>query len=150
MKTPASTGSSGHWKAALVAAVLAALPAVTPAAVLQTDRQLSTDGVVQLSWALDGRPVELQRATDAAFTTPRTLYRGTDSASLRTGLADGDYYFRLRPGAATSGAWSAPVMVSVRHHGAARTWGLFGLGGVVFLSVLAVILWGRAREVRHG
>lgn len=148
MNQPASSGRRGRWAACLIAACWACLPVASPALVLNADRHQSTDGVVQLSWALDGRPVVLQRSADPSFLAPKTLYRGTDSASLRTGLPNGDYYFRLRA-ADQPGVWSDPVEVSVRHHGPLRTWGLFGLGALVFLSVIGLILGGTAREKRR-
>lgn len=149
MNKPASPGLRGQWTALLIAACWAWLPAAGQAA-LSADRTVSTDGVVKLSWAQDGRQVLLQRAHEPTFRSPRTVYRGTDSASLRTGLPDGDYFFRLRSAGAPEQAWSEPLTVQVRHHGAARTWGLFGLGAVVFLSIIGVILTGSARERRHG
>jgi len=132
--------------AGLIVVLWTLTPMLAVSAVLDADRTLSTDGVVQLNWSLDGRPVALQRAADPEFTNPRDLYRGTDSASLRTGLPDGDYYFRLSPLDADELSWSAPVQVSVQHHDAARTWGLFGVGATVFLATLGLILWGWARE----
>lgn len=145
---PASTGLRGQWTARAFAACLTALPVVGQAVTLDADRALSTDGAVQLSWALDGQPVQLQRADEPGFRDPRTVYQGSDSASLRTGLVDGDYWFRLRPQGAAD--WSEPVAVQVRHHGAVRTWGLFGLGALVFLSIVGMIVAGTARESRHG
>lgn len=125
------------------------LAPAAPALQLSAEPTLSTDGVVQLRWAQDGRAVELQRAPDDAFASPKTLYRGTDSASVRTGLADGDYFYRVRYLSPAESAWSAPVAVTVRHHGPWRTWGLFGLGASVFLATLGLILWGARRERTH-
>lgn len=115
---------------------------------LQASPALSTDGVTQLRWDLHGQPVELQRASNAAFTDPRTLYRGTDSASLRSGLVDGRYYYRLRTldAAGDAGPWSAMLAVQVRHHSEQRAWGMFALGATVFLATLGLILWGGRRE----
>lgn len=146
MSKPASPGLRGRWSACLFAACWALVPVTGAAVVLEADRQTSTDGAVQLRWDADERAVELQRAAEPGFGAPRTVYRGTDSASLRTGLPEGDHYYRLRT--ADGSAWSEPVRIEVRHHGALRTWGLFGLGAVVFLSVVGMILGGWLREGR--
>ena len=115
---------------------------------LHASPTVSSDGVIQLHWALGGRRVELQRATRGDFAHALTLYRGTDSASLRSGLADGRYFFRLR--ALTSdgrpGPWSTPLAVRVAHHSALRAWAMFGLGALVFLATLGLILWGGRAE----
>jgi hypothetical protein len=111
----------------------------------------SNDGVTQLRWDLQGDAAELQRATSPAFTDATTLYRGTDSASLRSGLADGSYFYRVRrlPGDGVAGEWSAPVQVRVAHHSPQRAWGVFATGAVVFLATLALILFGGRREAGH-
>jgi hypothetical protein len=146
---PVPSRGQGRRAVGLIMVFWALLPVVAVSAVLNADRQLSTDGVVQLNWSEDGRPVLLQRAVGPDLTAYRTLYRGTDSASLRTGLPDGDYSFRLRPLDRDGQPWSAPVQVRVRHHDAVRTWGLFGVGATVFLATLGLILWGCAREAEH-
>lgn len=117
---------------------------------LQADRAVSTDGVVQLRWLSPGQAVVLQRAHSADFAVPRMLYQGTDTASVRTGLSDGDYFYRVGALDADVRVWSAPVQVTVRHHDALRTWGLFGVGVAVFLATLGLILFGWARETKHG
>jgi hypothetical protein len=134
--------TAGLWSALL------AMPVVQASPLLHASPVASSDGVIQLHWALDGRRVELQRAADAAFAHPVTLYRGTDSASLRSGLVDGRYFFRLRALQADGrpGPWSKPLAVRVAHHAALRAWGMFGLGALVFLATLGLVVWGGRRE----
>lgn len=113
---------------------------------LEAAPALSTDGVVVLSWQPAGQPVVLERASRADFRDARVLYRGTDGASLRSGLSDGSYHYRVAPlieGAA--GPWSGPVTVRVEHHQPRRAWALFALGALVFVSTLALILGGTRR-----
>lgn len=131
-----------------LAAVLLYAPLASATPQLQASPPLSTDGVTQLSWDLKGSPVELQRATTPTFDDAIVVYRGTDSASLRSGLVDDDYYYRLRALAADGsvGPWSAPLQVQVRHHELGRAWGVFALGGVVFFATLGTILAGTRRE----
>lgn len=95
--------------------------------------------------------VELQRATDDRFIAPKLIYGGSDNASLRTGLEDGQYAYRVRTVAAdgTPLPWSAPVVVTVQHHGALRTWGLFGLGALVFVATVGLIVAGTRQEAGH-
>lgn len=136
----------------LVGLGLALAPLPVSAIALQVDPAMSTDGTAQLSWAADGRVVTLQRANDVGFADARVIYRGGDSASLRTGLRDGVYHYRVRARDADGRTepWSAPVTVTVRHHDALRTWGLFGLGAGVFAATLGLILSGARREAGHG
>jgi hypothetical protein len=124
------------------------VPAVQAAPQLHASPLVSSDGVTQLHWAMDGRRVELQRAAGADFAHAVTVYRGTDSASLRSGLADGRYFFRLRSLMASGqlGPWSKPLSVRVAHHSALRAWGMFGLGVLVFLATLGLVLWGSRLE----
>jgi hypothetical protein len=135
--------------AALVAALLQG-HAAWAAAGLQASPARSTDGVTQLSWDLDGQAAQLQRARDPQFGDATVIYSGTDSASLRSGLADGTYYYRVRalPPAGTPDAWSPAVAVEVAHHSARRAWGIFATGAVVFLATLGLILLGGRRESR--
>lgn len=136
--------------AAALAAALLQGPVAWAASGLQASPARSTDGVTQLSWDLDGRSAELQRARDPGFDDATTIYRGTDSASLRSGLADGTYYYRVRavPSAGSPGSWSPAVSVEVAHHSARRAWGIFATGAVVFLATLGLILLGGRRESR--
>jgi len=114
---------------------------------LEAAPELSTDGVVVLSWQPAGQPVVLERASRADFTDAQVLYRGTDGASLRSGLPDGSYHYRVAPLTdGVAGAWSGPVTVRVAHHRPQRAWALFALGALVFVATLGLILSGIRRD----
>lgn len=108
----------------------------------------STDGVSVLSWQTTppGQAVELQRSQNANFTDAETLYRGSDGASVITGLPDGSWSFRLRLVGQPS--WSDPVTVEVQHHPLSRALGFFILGAVVFSATLGLILLGTRHTKR--
>lgn len=114
--------------------------------VLKASTSDSRDGVVQLSWALsDDLQIELQQ-TDADGSY-QTIYRGSDSASVITGLSDGRYEFRARfyqPDIQphSKGEWSSPLSVTVTHHPLSRAWGFFSLGAVVFLATAILVFHG--------
>ncbi|MES9945375.1 MAG: fibronectin type III domain-containing protein [Candidatus Thiodiazotropha sp.] len=111
---------------------------------------LSNDGRVVVSWESpsDGR-VHIQHAQDEAFSSPSTLYRGNDSASVITGLVDGEYFYRGRMERAdgTFSDWSPRVNITVEHHSLFRALSFFLLGCVVFVATLLLIILG---AMRHG
>lgn len=103
----------------------------------------STDGVLRLSWSLDdSSAVEVQRSQSSDFCTVHTVYRGTDEASVLTGLSDGQYYFRIRTVADTA-TWSPPKLVTVQHHSLSKAMGFLALGALVFFSTVLLIFFGR-------
>jgi hypothetical protein len=108
----------------------------------------SNSGTAELSWegASRGLRFELQQATDPAFRTARTRYRGPDRASFISGLADGTYHYRVRalgPGGQAS-AWSAPTRLDVTHHPLGLALLLFCAGALVFLLTVGVVVHGAA------
>ncbi|MEX2496835.1 MAG: hypothetical protein WD448_12140 [Woeseia sp.] len=111
---------------------------------LRSDTEVATAGYFQLRWAADS-PVELQEDQTPDFTSPRTLYSGSDKARILSGKSDGDWYYRARP-ATSRGAWSDTVGVTVRHHSLERAVGFFALGAVVFLATLILIVSGARRN----
>lgn len=111
---------------------------------------LSSDGVVRLTWSGgSGQPVEIERAESASFDQPRLLYRGTDGATVISGLSNGRYFFRGRVHHADGNysPWSR-VAVEVEHHSLARALGFFALGSFVFLATLILIISGSRRVER--
>ncbi|MDT8321225.1 MAG: hypothetical protein RQ826_11935 [Xanthomonadales bacterium] len=116
---------------------------------LEATPSVSTDGSVRLSWAMpeNGR-VLIQKTTAADFAPAVVLYEGSDSASVITGLADGDYRFRGRLLRADGEAsdWSPVVTVRVRHHPLKRALAIFAIGAVVFLGTAWLILAGSRGE----
>lgn len=114
----------------------------------------TNSGSIKLTWSpgdvdADNSDIqfELQRATSSDFADARPCYHGPDRATYISGLADGDYYFRLREyisGGAHS-EWSQPVEVKVEHHSLNLAFTLFGIGGLVFALTLIVVVRGAAR-----
>ncbi len=106
-----SCGNSG-WTVATPCAVGA--PPPVPASV--TYPASDTDGSFSVSWAGAGGATNyiLQRATDAAFTSPTTVYTGAATSWNQTALSPGSYYYRVGAGNAcgTSG-WRTGGAISV-------------------------------------
>lgn len=142
----------------ILAAGTATAQAALPVPQLDSGQTTATAGYFALSWQLPDAAtplaVELQQAQRPDFAQAQTLYQGSDTASLRSGLADGTYHYRVRALAAdgTPGAWSTPVSVEVAHHPLSRALAFFALGAVVFIGTLGLILWGayqtRQQETR--
>ena len=117
---------------------------------LASDTEIATAGYYRLSWQGETSAVEyeLQASSNADFSTPRLIYRGPDLATVISGQADGDYFYRLRARQAgertggRSGAWSAPVKVHVQHHSLARALAFFAAGALVFIATLLLVLRG--------
>ena len=108
---------------------------------LHSDTTLSSEGYFQLSWQTQQEArYELQQARNASFSDARTLYQGRDNASVISGLADGQYYYRLR--SLPDGSWSEGVAVEVKHHPLSRAFGFFTLGAAMFLATVGVLIKG--------
>ena len=133
--------------ALLLLGVLPALKAGAAETQLQTDQAISTAGYFHLTWkaknpdvpGLDDEYVVEQSRTPT-FEKTRILYRGSEKASLISGLSDGLYYYRVRQKHETN--WSKPIRVEVRHHSLATALQFFGLGLLVFMLTLLTILRG--------
>jgi hypothetical protein len=110
---------------------------------LSSSTQLSHDGVVTLSWNING---EAEIALQQAQNKPEeytTLYMGKDTASVISGLSDGDYFFRIglkQPDGSFS--YHPPLKVQVEHHPLATAWMIFAIGALVFLSTVILIFRG--------
>jgi hypothetical protein len=109
----------------------------------------SNDGRVVVSWESpsDGQ-VHIQQGLDQKFKAASTLYHGNDSASVITGLVDGDYYYRgrLERSDGTFSDWSPTVNITVEHHSLSRALSFFLLGLVVFVATLLLIILGARRH----
>jgi hypothetical protein len=107
----------------------------------------SQAGHVTVSWAAregaDASEFQVQEATSNAFQDARDIYRGQHTASVISGLRNGDFYFRAR---AKTGAgwsdWSEPAKFHVEHPSLRIAFGLFGLGALVFGATTWVIVRG--------
>ena len=125
------------------------LSAETDLPVLTTDTQLANAGYYQLSWqpGISGASsknlhFEIQQSSDKLFAPVRTIYRGSDRASVISGQADGDYYYRarvIRSNKSMSG-WSNTVLVRVQHHSINKAWLFFFMGAIVFFITLSFIV----------
>ena len=87
---------------------------------------------------------ELQRALRSDFSDAKPYYRGPDLATYISGLANGQYYFRIREvdGNRALSRWSDPVEVIVEHHSLKLAFTLFFIGAVVFALTVLVVLRG--------
>lgn len=112
----------------------------------------SNDGSVNLSWTMPGQAsIELQQST-LDKPTYEMIYRGTDTATVITGLPDGNYLYRARlkleNGDFTE--WTEPVSVNVMHHSLTRAFLFFSIGALVFLATLLLILFGARAPAIQG
>jgi hypothetical protein len=111
-----------------------------PAPVLKlVDGSVSADGHVKIEWKRlkQGSRVELQQSESENFNGAKTIYSGPDNATFVSGLDNGTYYYRIRE---AGGEWSAPAMLTVKHHSLRLALVLFSLGALVFgLTVFIVV-----------
>ena len=111
----------------------------------------SNDGSVNLSWTIPAHAsIELQQATrgNPAY---EVIYKGADTATVITGLPDGDYLYRARLIRNDSDftEWTEPVSVNVTHHSLVRAFLFFITGALVFLGTLLLVIFGaRAAAIR--
>jgi len=106
---------------------------------------LSNDGKTVLTWsAPENARVNIQQSADSNFTDPSILYQGRDSATVITGLMDGDYHYRGRIETADGSVspWSSPTSITVKHHSLVRAFSFFMTGLLVFLATLLLIVLG--------
>lgn len=104
---------------------------------------LATAGFFRLTWEGPASQVfVLQESNSPSFTTYKTLYAGSDTASVLSGKVDGVYYYRIGViDIATSlQVFSEVIEVTVRHHPLARAFLFFGMGAFMFV-VLIVVIW---------
>ena len=113
---------------------------------LSSDTSFSTAGYFQLSWGnQETAPdqtaqYELQQAMHSDFSDAHTRYRGSDAATVISGLDDSKYYYRVRY--ENDSVWSNAVEVEVKHHPLSRAFGFFALGLVMFVATVIVLLKG--------
>ncbi|MCT2399940.1 hypothetical protein [Novosphingobium mangrovi (ex Huang et al. 2023)] len=115
----------------------AATPQFTGPVELESDA-----GNTMLSWQADG-PVLLQIADAPDLSAPKLLYEGQAKSYFLSGLANGDYYLRLK---GVGGTISAPLHVSVVHQSLTRALLLVAIGALVTLAIVVTILWGARDE----
>jgi len=115
----------------------------------------SEEGKAVLQWAPStgaaGPDLEfvLQQSRDAAFSDPKKLYEGPDLGTVVTGLAEGDYFFRVREAMDSTPAtkdWSETLTVRVKYPERRSVVLLMALGLVVFVGTVAAIVIGHRRS----
>ena len=111
---------------------------------LNVNSHLATAGYFQLDWTVSDnllkQEVELQQAGNADFSDARSIYRGRDSATIISGLSDGEYFYRIKSQAESG--WSETVMVKVEHHSLSKAFIFFALGAAMFIALLIVLMRG--------
>jgi hypothetical protein len=118
---------------------------------LHSSTSQSSDGSFNLSWTLpENKQIQLQHSlpNQSDYTT---IYQGSDSASVITGLSDGQYRYRARWVNAEKdfSDWTDPLTVTVKHHSLFKAFGFFLVGAVVFLGILMLIVFA-SRSGRSG
>lgn len=132
----------------IVMCLVAMCPTTSPAAnaadwSLNAAPAVSNDGVFRLTWDAPVDTVTLQQSSRADFGDARTVYRGTDRATVISGQRDGAYHFRLLD---VAGEPAARVDVTVAHHPLARAWAFFAVGLGVFVATIALVARGTGRD----
>lgn len=111
---------------------------------IKSSTTISNDGSFTLSWEIprDSR-IELQQAAQQTNTF-KTIFTGADSATVITGLPDGDYLYRARLTDAQGNLsdWSPISTIVVQHHSISRALSFFMVGAMVFAGTLLLILLG--------
>lgn len=107
---------------------------------LSSDMSLSTAGYFNLSWAADKpAPYVIQQSLDASFKQAKTIYQGSDQASVMSGLPDGQYFYRMQ---ANAGQWSEAIKVEVKHHTLEKAFAFFAAGAVMLFTLVFVLIKG--------
>lgn len=113
-----------------------------PTLKLSSGSELS-QGIVKLEWnpstETEAFIFELQESREADFNSHKLIYEGADEGSFLSGLADGQYFYRVR---VKDGAWSTPVAVEVKHHPLKLALILMAIGAFVFVSTIILVLKG--------
>lgn len=140
--------------------LLLVVPVLGPASELpevqfeEGPRVITDEPHTTLSWSPPepdpGLQFELQQAPDADFTEPYTRYQGQDQASFISGLAEGEFFFRVRAVSETGeqGPWSETLVVEVEYVSMAYALLLFSIGAVVTIATILLVVTGD-RKVRR-
>lgn len=140
--------------AGLVWGALVASAAALPAPGLSCDypekdgQRISDDGTVDLTWILpdsaEAATYELQQSSDERFTVIDPRYAGPNTASVLSGLREGDYHFRVRAVSATgeAGPWSDTLTLHVEFMDHGTLFALLGTGFVVATLTIGAIVVG--------
>jgi len=113
---------------------------------LSVDTPLSAEGYFVLSWdnaQSVSSAINLLQSNTPAFVESRTRDIPANGSVTITGLADGDYYFRLQDGVSLL---SNTVQVRVAHHSLGRAFAFFSVGALVFGILIISIVTGRKQQ----
>jgi hypothetical protein len=112
--------------------------------VITSSTKISRTGYFQLKWkSVESGTFILQQDKTSLFSTPRTIYSGTDTARTVSGKLNGKYFYRVRIG---EGDWSEPVLVTVEHYKLSTAFMFLGLGAIVFLATTILIIRGHIKH----
>ncbi len=102
---------------------------------------VSDNGTVTLSWKKpEALEIELQQSDSEDFTESTIRYKGTDAASVLTGLPEGTHYFRIAD--AGTSEWSAPLAMKVEFFPRWKLWLILSIGACVVLATMGIIVVG--------
>lgn len=118
---------------------IAACPLCAAQPQLNANTELATAGYFQLSWQTNDQhaPYVLQQSLTSSFSTSKTIYSGTDTASVLSGLSNGTYHFRVLDSEALA---SNVVTVTVAHHSLTKAFSFFALGALMFVILIIVLV----------
>jgi len=111
---------------------------------IKSSTTISNDGSFTLSWEMpDHSLIELQQAAKQQNVF-NTIFTGADSATVITGLPDGDYLYRARLADAQDNVseWSPTSTIKVQHHSISRALSFFLVGAIVFVGTLLLLVLG--------
>lgn len=105
------------------------------------ESKISDNGTVTLAWEKpESLEIKLEQSYSQDFGETFTRYKGTDPASVITGLPEGTHYFRISETGTPN--WSAPLAVKVKFFPRWKLWLILSIGAVVVLATIAVIIIG--------
>lgn len=115
--------------------------------------QTTTTGYCLIKWELPNASqvpaatFVLQQSNDPTFKSNKILYEGPDLASFVSGLANGEYYYRVGTKNETHQVsdWSTPLHLKVEHHSRRLALALFTTGIIIFFATVAVIVVGNLK-----
>ncbi|MFW5882829.1 MAG: hypothetical protein ACOCVG_00510 [Verrucomicrobiota bacterium] len=121
-----------------------------------------SEGHVELRWTLveegaldaeeaEGVRFQLEQATVADFSDATERYVGRDLGSFISGLAEGNYYFRVRAVAPSGepGAWSEPMQVTVDYPNVRLVQTLLIAGAIVLVLTVGAIIAGHLKTKKE-
>ena len=115
----------------------------------------ATAGYFQLSWSWSTAPTDVvyelsERHTDTASAKAsfKTIYQGSDMASVISGKSDGHYEYRVMASspALAETVTSNLIRVDVKHHSLRNAFAVLSLGVVIFLAIVITIYRGTKKS----